>query len=47
MFNITVDHLTVNKILFNKQFGFRAGYSIEYEHALLELNDQICDFLIL
>ena len=47
MFNIIVDYLTINKILFNEQFGIRAGYSIEHEHALSELNDQICDFLIL
>ena len=47
MFNIIVDYLTVNKILFNKQFGFRAGYSTGHEHALSELYDQICDFMIL
>ena len=34
--------LTANSILFNKQFGFRAGHSTE--HALLELIDHICDY---
>ena len=41
MYNRLYDYFTVNSILFNKQFGFRAGHSTE--HALLELIDQICD----
>ena len=32
-------YVTDNNVLLNKQFGFRAGHSIE--HALLELVDQI------
>ena len=34
-------YLADNNILFNKQFGFRAGHSTEY--ALLELIDRISD----
>ena len=34
-------YLAENNILFNKQFGFRAGHSTE--HALLELTDQRSD----
>ena len=41
MYNRLYDYFTANSILFNKQFGFRAGHSTE--HALLELIDQICD----
>ena len=41
MYKRLYDYFTVNNILFNKQFGFRAGHSTE--HALLELIDQICD----
>ena len=41
MYNRLYDYFTANSILFNKQFGFRAGHSTE--HALLELVDQICD----
>ena len=39
MYNKLYSYLTENNILFNKQFGFRAGHSTE--HALLELVDQI------
>ena len=39
MGNRLYSYLTENNILFNKQFGFRAGHSTE--HALLELFDQI------
>ena len=39
MDNRLYSYLTENNILFNKQFGFRAGHSTE--HALLELFDQI------
>ena len=39
MYNRLYGYLTENNILFNKQFGFRAGNSSE--HALLELVDQI------
>ena len=41
MYNRLYNYFTANSILFNKQFGFRAGHSTE--HALLELIDQICD----
>ena len=41
MYNRLYDYFTANSILFNKQFGFRAGHSTE--HVLLELIDQICD----
>ena len=41
MYNRLYDYFTVNNILFNKQFGIRAGHT--NEHALLELTDQICD----
>ena len=41
MFNRLYAYLAENNILFNKQFGFRAGHSTE--HALLELIDQISD----
>ena len=34
-------HLTENKIVFKKQFGFRSGHSTY--HAFLELIDQICE----
>ena len=37
MYNRLYDYFTVNNILFNKQFGFRAGHSAE--HAPLELID--------
>ena len=47
MFNIIVDYLTVDKILFNKQFDFRAGHSTDHEHALLELTERVCDLCIL
>ena len=39
MYNRLYSYLTENNILFNKQFGFRAGHSTG--HALLELVDQI------
>ena len=39
MYNRLYSYLTENNILFNKQFGFRAGHSTE--HTLLELVDQI------
>ena len=38
-YNRLYSYLTKNNILFNKQFGFRAGHSTE--NALLELVDQI------
>ena len=41
MYNRHYAYLAENNILFNKQFGFRAGHSTE--HALLELIDQISD----
>ena len=41
MYDRLYNYFTANSILFNKQFGFRAGHSTE--HALLELIDQICD----
>ena len=41
MYNRLYAYLAENNILFNKQFGFRAGHSSE--HALLELIDQISD----
>ena len=41
MYNRLYANLAENNILFNKQFGFRAGHSTE--HALLELIDQISD----
>ena len=41
MYNKLYDCFTVSNILFNKQFRFRAGHSME--HALLELIDQIYD----
>ena len=41
MYNRRNAYLADNNILFNKQFGFRAGHSTE--HALLELFDQIID----
>ena len=41
MYNRLYTYLAENNILFNKQFGFRAGHSTE--HALLELIDQISD----
>ena len=34
-------YFTENKIIFEKQFGFRAGHS--NNHVLLQLIDQICD----
>ena len=37
-YNRLYSYLTEKNILFNKQFGFREGYSTE--HALLELVDQ-------
>ena len=39
MYNRFYSYLTENNILFNKQFGLRAGHSTE--HALSELVDQI------
>ena len=39
MYNRLYAYLAENNILFNKQFGFRAGHSTE--HALLELIDHI------
>ena len=39
MCNRLYSYLTKNNILFNKQFGFRAGHSTE--HPLLELVHQI------
>ena len=39
MCNRLYSYLTENNILFNKQFGFRAGHSTE--HQLLELVHQI------
>ena len=44
MYNRLHSCLTENNILFNKQFGFQAGYSTE--HALLELVDQIKNYLL-
>ena len=41
MYNRLDTYLGENNILFNKQFGFRAGHSTE--HALLELIDQVSD----
>ena len=41
MYNRLYTYLAENSILFNKQFGFRAGHPTE--HALLELIDQISD----
>ena len=41
MYNKLYDCFTVSNVLFNKQFRFRAGHSME--HALLELIDQIYD----
>ena len=41
MYNRLYAYVAENNILFNKQFGFRAGHSTE--HALLELIDQIND----
>ena len=41
MYNKLYTYLAENNILFNKQFGFRAGHSTE--HALLELIDQVSD----
>ena len=41
MYNRFNTYLAKNNILFNKQFGFRAGHSTE--HALLELIDQKSD----
>ena len=41
MCNRLYTYLAENNILFNKQFGFRAGHFTE--HALLELIDQISD----
>ena len=43
MYNRLYDYLTVNNILFHKQFRFRSGHSTE--QALLELIDQICDLV--
>ena len=40
MYNRLYNYFNANSFLFNKQFGFRAGHSME--HALLELIDQIC-----
>ena len=36
------DYFTVNNVLFNKEFGYRADHSTE--HALLEPIGQICNF---
>ena len=41
MYNRLYTYQADNNIIFNKQFGFRDGHSIEY--ALLELIDQIGD----
>ena len=41
MYNRLNTYLADNNVLFNKQFGFRAGYSTE--HALLELIEKISD----
>ena len=41
MYDRLYTYFTENKIIFKKQFGFRAGYSTD--HALLELIDQICE----
>ena len=43
MYNRLYDYLTVNNILFHKQFRFQSGHSTK--HALLELIDQICDLV--
>ena len=40
-YNRLYDYLTINNILFNKQFEFWAGYSTE--HTILEPIGQICD----
>ena len=40
MYHRLYEYFTANSILFDKQFGLRAGHS--NEHALLELIDQIC-----
>ena len=41
MYNRLYSYLIQNNLLFEKQFGFRAGHSTE--HALVQLIDQICD----
>ena len=37
-------HLTENKIIFEKQFGFRAGHPTD--HEFLELTEQICECFV-
>jgi len=39
MYNRVYHHLTENKLLFNKQFGFQRGHSTE--HAILHLVDEL------
>ena len=41
MYNRLYSYLTENNLLYEKQFGFRAGHSTE--HALADLVDQICE----
>ena len=41
MYGKLYSHLTENKILSKKQFGFTSGHSTD--HALLESIDQICE----
>ena len=43
MYDRLYTYFTKNKIIFEKQFGFRADYSTD--HALLEVNDEICECL--
>ena len=43
IYNRRYTYLADNKILFNKQFGFKAGHSTGY--ALLDLIDQVSDSL--
>ena len=43
IYNRRYTYLAGNKILFNKQFGFKAGHSTGY--ALLDLIDQVSDSL--
>ena len=43
IYNRRYTYLVDNKILFNKQFGFKAGHSTGY--ALLDLIDQVSDSL--
>ena len=44
MYNKLYSYLTINEILYNKQFGFRAGHATD--HAILELVDEITNGFI-